>query len=224
MNIDELINKDKEMRNGAKQVILDLIAQYALKGPEGYGVIFEGMTCAIYKPWEKLNNLYFTALSSVRLYMVKQFMELAPDGLCYECGVYTGGVVRMMLDNGKTVKAFDTFEGLKGSSEHDYMLDGEYNGGDVSDYIDGAIIVKGEIPDSFCGHEDDSIAFAHLDLDLYLPTLSSLYFIYPRLVDGGIIVLDDYGLWMTPGVKKAVDEFKPKRSVYLPTGQLVIFK
>lgn len=129
----------------------------------------------------------------------------------------------MLLDEGKDVVAFDTFEGVKGAGEFDLHEDGDYNGQDVSEYIVGAEIVKGFVPDTFAGR-DDKISFAHLDMDIYSPTKSALEYIFPRLLDGGMIVLDDYGFWTTPGVKKAVDEFQHGRKVYLPTGQMVIFK
>ncbi len=58
------------------------------------------------------------------------------------------------------------------------------------------------------------IAFAHLDVDLYKPTLHSLECIWPKLSPGGIILLDDYcdaKLYNNqnafPSVKRASDEF-----------------
>jgi len=223
MSIKELINKNKKERDIAKDIILSIIDTYSLKGPNSYGTTFEGMTVAKWKPWLD-EPCYTSALSMDRLYMIKQFLNIAPPGVCYECGVYTGGVTRMMLDMGRHVKAFDTFEGLTGSGEFDLMENGDYNGGDVSEYIKGAEIIKGCVPYTFKDHEDDKIAFAHLDMDLYEPTVHALKFIYDRLYDNGIIILDDYGVWMTPGIKKAVDEFHCEKKIYLPTGQMVILK
>ena len=56
----------------------------------------------------------------------------------------------------------------------------------------------------------------------------SLKFFYPRLVDNGVIVCDDYGLSQSPGAKKAVDEFLAKNSYQLfyevPMGGCFIIK
>ena len=223
MNTKDVISKDKIQRDTAKAIVMNIINKYRLKGPIGYGVIFDGMTVAKWKPWNS-DKTYNTALSKDRVHMIKQIMNNSPEGICYECGVFTGGITRMMLDQGRKVKAFDTFEGLKGAGEHDLMQDGEYNGGDVSEYIKGAEIIKGEIQHTLCNHGDDKIAFAHLDMDLYIPTKYALEFIYPRLLKGGSIVLDDYGVWMTPGIMKAVEEFNFGKKLYLPTGQMVITK
>jgi SAM-dependent methyltransferase len=227
-SLQDYIDRGKAKRSAAKEEIMSLIAQHKLdvpefvEGGEQYGVTFEGMTIARLAPWNEPHE-YRTALSPDRLYMIKQFAETAPSGLCYECGVFTGGVTRMLLDMGKKVVAFDTFEGIKGAGEFDFHDDGDYNGHDVSEYIAGAEIVKGFVPDTFAGR-DDAIAFAHLDMDIYAPTAAALEYIYPRLVEGGIIVLDDYGFWTTPGVRKACDEFKFGKKIYLPTGQMVVFK
>ena len=50
-----------------------------------------------------------------------------------------------------------------------------------------------------------AISFLRLDTDLYKTTKIQLEVLYPRLVSGGILHIDDYGA--CSGVKKAVDEF-----------------
>jgi hypothetical protein len=66
---------------------------------------------------------------------------------------------------------------------------------------------KGWIPKPFSIVNGKQFAFVNLDLDLYQPIKDSLEFFYPRLSEGGIIVVDDYGITRWPGVKKAVDQF-----------------
>src|SRR5690606_41811338 len=48
------------------------------------------------------------------------------------------------------------------------------------------------------------VAFAHIDVDSYDPVMSCLERIFPRLVVGGSVVLDDYYAW--GGCRRAVDE------------------
>ncbi len=52
---------------------------------------------------------------------------------------------------------------------------------------------------------EQPVAFAHIDVDWYEPVITSLERIFPKLVIGGSIVLDDYHDW--GGCRKAVDEY-----------------
>jgi hypothetical protein len=66
-------------------------------------------------------------------------------------------------------------------------------------------VYKGWIPERFAVVAGRSFCFAHIDVDLYRPTLDSMAFFYPRMAPGGIILLDDYGFSTCPGVTEAVD-------------------
>lgn len=52
---------------------------------------------------------------------------------------------------------------------------------------------------------EQPVAFAHIDVDWYEPVLTSLERIFPNLVVGGSIILDDYHDW--GGCRQATDEF-----------------
>lgn len=66
-------------------------------------------------------------------------------------------------------------------------------------FIQGA--VEETLPDS----APEAIALLRLDTDWYESTKASLEHLYPRLVPGGVCILDDYGHWR--GARKAVDEY-----------------
>lgn len=51
----------------------------------------------------------------------------------------------------------------------------------------------------------DAISLLRLDTDWYASTKVELEVLYPRLVPGGILIIDDYGHWL--GARKAVDEY-----------------
>jgi O-methyltransferase len=51
----------------------------------------------------------------------------------------------------------------------------------------------------------ESIALLRLDTDWYASTLHELEHLYPRLVPGGVLIVDDYGYWR--GARKATDEY-----------------
>ncbi|HEV7820255.1 MAG TPA: TylF/MycF/NovP-related O-methyltransferase, partial [Burkholderiales bacterium] len=86
---------------------------------------------------------------------------------------------------------------------------------------------QGWIPEVFAQLPSMSWCFVHLDVDLFEPTLASLEYFYPRLVDGGVIICDDYGAPLFPGAHRAWDEFCAKNDlayIVLDTGQSVILK
>jgi O-methyltransferase len=55
-----------------------------------------------------------------------------------------------------------------------------------------------------------SIAVLRLDTDWYESTRAELEILYPRLSNGGVLIIDDYGHWQ--GARKAVDEFFAARA------------
>lgn len=57
----------------------------------------------------------------------------------------------------------------------------------------------------------DRISLLRLDTDWYRSTLLELEILYPRLVPGGALIIDDYGHWQ--GCRKAVDEFFARQDV-----------
>jgi len=65
--------------------------------------------------------------------------------------------------------------------------------------------VKGKVEDSIPGTMPGKIALLRLDTDWYESTAHELKHLYPLLVPGGVIIIDDYGHW--EGARKAVDEY-----------------
>ena len=65
--------------------------------------------------------------------------------------------------------------------------------------------VVGKVEDTIPDQAPKQISLLRLDTDWYESTKHELTHLYPRLVSGGIILIDDYGYWK--GVGKAVDEY-----------------
>lgn len=61
------------------------------------------------------------------------------------------------------------------------------------------------MPRFFADHPEMSLALVNIDVDLYEPTAAALKHLFPRVVRGGVVILDDYEGF--PGAKKAVDEY-----------------
>lgn len=65
--------------------------------------------------------------------------------------------------------------------------------------------IRGPVEQTLPHRAPEQCALIRLDTDLYESTKHELESLYPRLVRGGVIIIDDYGSHQ--GVKKAVDEF-----------------
>lgn len=165
-------------------------------------------------PPEKLLRLYKAALQALPL-----------NGVWYECGVYKGGSAMLLAEtirrSGKIVElhVFDTFSGMPFSGEHDRHAEGTF--GDVSyeavvnkfaGYQD-VYFHAGVIPATFTSRRSDRIAFAYLDVDQEQSARDCLEFVWPRVVVGGIVVIDDYDWPWCPGIKPVVDSFFRERGV-----------
>ena len=161
--------------------------------------------------------------------------NLKVSGDVAEVGVYQGASAKLMhiAMGDRILHAFDTFQGLPGSSAYDSHLltDGLFLDTleNVKKYLGDGLhirLYKGIFP-SETGHlvEKNKFAFVHLDTDLYEGTKKSLEFFYPLIPSGGAIIIHDYT--HLDGVKKATDEFfsdKPEFIIDLPTSQCLIIK
>lgn len=208
-------------------------------------------------PWEGdadfertvVESLGTSLLGKAKLYTLYLLAQqaLVIGGDYVEVGTFRGGSARLIAEalrkggSHKTLHLFDTFTGL---SAPDMVGDAG------SPHLEGemAATVK-ELKDRLqrTGYlhwqvhagaaettlasaisSDTSVSFAHLDLDLYLPTLVSLRTLLPRLSQGGVILVDDYSNRNTPGVRRAVNEaIEPgdgALSLPLVTGQFLLVR
>lgn len=70
---------------------------------------------------------------------------------------------------------------------------------DLIHYVEG--MVENTLEQTY----PEQIAILRLDTDFYKSTMVELRALWPRLVSGGILIIDDYGYW--EGARRAVDEF-----------------
>ena len=142
------------------------------------------------------------------------------DGEYWECGSWRGGSAKLLScvlrERPRPLRLFDTFTGF---ANVDNSVDGPVSANgdmfyshdavnDIRAFINESFCTlhPGAIPAGFTGFEDSKIALAYLDVDLYQPTVEAMKFILPRMVPGGMIVIDDCGDPNWPGVEKAVRE------------------
>lgn len=139
----------------------------------------------------------------------------------------------------RKIYMYDTYEGMSEPTEEDIAVDGSlaanqlreqskeksdsvwcYSSIDevkhniASSGIDLSLIefvigkVEETIPDTIPA---DNIALLRLDTDWYESTKHELEYLFPKLVNRGVMIIDDYGHWQ--GSKKAVDEYFDKMNV-----------
>jgi hypothetical protein len=175
---------------------------------------------------------------------------LRREGDFVECGVFKGDyawVITQVVDfagRQKTFYLYDTFDGLAPaySSPADFpdnpgffnMVDKAYR--DPAVYQEatrkfagcaGVRIVRGVLPDTLAEVAPAKIAFMHIDLNSPAAEVGVLEILFDRVVPGGIIVFDDYGLYLFRRQKEAEDAFMAARGYHileLPTGQGLLVK
>lgn len=173
--------------------------------------------------------------------LFKLSMQLGGD--VAECGTHRGAsaffLARSIIQHGlkKKLFLFDSFMGLSQPSEIDgsswKFNDLQASRQDVLDNLnylgDSSFveILEGWIPSRFDEVSSRNFCFVHLDVDLAQPTLDSLFFFYPRMVTGGVIIIDDYGFDTCPGVSVTVDSFMKNKCepiINLVSGGCLIIK
>jgi hypothetical protein len=136
-------------------------------------------------------------------------------------------------DRIRKVYGFDDFQGLRDFGEEDAI--GDKSGAHVGGYravdfkktlfslvdtfnkdsfvpqVPRIELVEGDITKTAKAfvEERKGIRFSliHLDFDLYEPTMAALEAFYPKLVPGGIVLLDEYALEAFPGESKALEDY-----------------
>lgn len=142
-------------------------------------------------------------------------------------------IARTLLESSRQVWGFDTFEGMTAPTEHDSKfgstLDAasKFRQTSSDGYVDrcyasiedvranlaatgcseGVTLVKGDVRETLLDTASlpEKIAILRLDTDFYDSTRIELETLYPRVAPGGVVIVDDYGVWA--GAKKAVDEY-----------------
>lgn len=67
------------------------------------------------------------------------------------------------------------------------------------------------VPEYVAEHPELRISLLNLDTDIYEPAVTILEHMFPLIVPGGVLILDDYGVF--PGETKAVDDYFRGRAV-----------
>jgi O-methyltransferase len=208
-----------------------------------------------FDPWrsdKEFLDLYkkakpFTTLFQPRLYNLYCLANtvLGQNGDVFECGVYRGGSAFVLAElcrrhetSPDRLHLFDTFGGMP-------VADSNLDAYSIGSFHDTSLesvkelltenpeinVHSGIIPETFekiggAGRET-KIRFAHIDVDQYQSTKDCVEYIFPRLANGAVMLIDDYGFPACYGAREAVDEYfekRPEKPLVLPTGQAVIWR
>jgi O-methyltransferase len=135
-----------------------------------------------------------------------------PFGNFAEIGVYKGGsawhLARLAREQGRMLHLFDTFEGIPDKGPYDDVHKvGDFSDtrlADVRSAIPDANYHVGVFPFTLPIAWDEPLAFVHVDCDQYSGVKAAIDKLFSVLVDGGIMLFDDYEC--TNGCTKAVNE------------------
>lgn len=145
-----------------------------------------------------------------------------------EVGVYKGGSALELsrIFNNNNIYLFDTFEGLPKTNEFDnHHKEGDFNDITYEDVVNlfhnnsNVSVFKGIFPQENSEVLNGKLfKFVHLDVDIYESYVNCLNFFHNKMVNGGVMVFDDYNAGTCLGAKKAIDEFVNKYELSLNFG------
>ena len=187
-----------------------------------------------HKSFDYENNFYLSCDNSRIGKMIAHYelfkLSSKIPGCIIECGVFKGAsLIRFatflkLLKSNKKIIAFDTFgkhtttkissdhkrrkillsHGKEAISEKQLMSILKRKGLEKNIQL-----IKGDITETVPNYlklnPKLKISLLNLDVDFYEPSMSILKNFYPKLSKGGILMLDDYGVW--DGETMAVDEY-----------------
>jgi hypothetical protein len=149
-------------------------------------------------------------------------------GSVAEVGVWRGKGAKFLAQNlpERTIHLFDTFAGMP--REDILEIDGdiwdryEHNAlKHVKAFLsafEGLQFHPGVFPDT--GSEispSERFCLVSIDVDIHKPTLAACEFFYPRMVPGGVMVLNDYNCSKCKGATLAINNFfadKPEDVIF----------
>ena len=170
-------------------------------------------------PEQDLGNDY------VRLATLELLCRRLADvpGAAAELGVYRGFFARCInqLLPERKIYLFDSFEGFaEEACATDSFQAAHANTTSekvlaILPYPEKVILKPGFFPESLGGLEEQ-FCLVSLDVDFYQTTLEGLRYFWPRIAEGGYLLLHDWGSPKLPGVAKALQDFERENGCRIP--------
>jgi hypothetical protein len=220
------------LRAGLRRLGLE-VSRYRPRGREHLPAAVEEEFRDLYKTYHAYSMIRWSGLYTAWR-AARHIADHKIEGAIVECGVWKGGCAAIMAEAFMTANdsrdfyLYDTYEGMSEPTEHDRSMSTGHSAETLyeayeGDWSVGALeivkkvmgktglpeththFVKGKVEDTLPETAPEKIALLRLDTDWYESTKIELELLYPKLVKGGILIVDDYGAWS--GSKKAVDEY-----------------
>lgn len=198
-----VVNRRELTERRVRSLTLDATfeALYQATNTEGRSLLSKER---LYVIWQALQNIPATSDPSVEVGLYRggtsAFIVRALSALHHRCGVH------FAVDplSGHQVQEVQEFEVHRSGNFSDVSA------AEVAKYLaqfSNVTLIEKTFADSISELPSGGYRFAHLDTDLYVPTLQALTYFAPRMVAGGVIVVDDYMAPKCVGVTRAVNEF-----------------
>ena len=170
-------------------------------------------------PEKDLSNDY-VRLATLEL-LCRRLAEV--PGAAAELGVYRGFFARCInqLMPQRKLYLFDSFEGFaENACAADSFQAAHRNTAidkvlGIMPYSDSITVKPGFFPESLEGLEE-RFCLVSLDVDFYQTTLDGLRYFWPRLEQGGYLMLHDWGSPKLPGVAKALSDYEAELGCPIP--------
>jgi O-methyltransferase len=203
--------------------------------------------------WDRMGHLTATSKERVQVLCdtVEHVVRNRIEGAFVECGVWSGGstmaaalTFQRLGDSKRELHLFDTFEGMPPPTPEDRVA----SSGEVAiSEFKGRVFCyspleevqkniastgydmshvhfhRGMVEDTVPQFAPPKIAILRLDTDWYASTKHELKWLWPLVVPGGFMIIDDYGHFT--GARQATDEYFNGREFLFRidyTGRLVM--
>ena len=198
---------------------------------------------AMARPRGSQDDIHIEYRVHVSCWAAKHAAQLPGDFV--ECGVNTGLLSLAVCEYvdfnglGKNFYLFDTYCGIpveqmseteaalrKGANDDMYFECYELAVANFAPFP-RARLVRGKVPATLSSVEIEKVAYLSVDMNIAYPERAAIEHFWPRLVPGGLVVLDDYGFRGYEEQKAAMDEFARQVGIEIltiPTGQGLIIK
>ncbi len=193
------------------------------------------MTETLLKKHEIISEQIEPKELSVILRECERMLQTAPmDAGIVEFGCYEGTTSLFLqrlikaLRPSVSLHVYDSFEGLPSkihldsSSVGELFVTGELKASKQAltrnfkrAHVPLPVIHKGWFKDVLPAEVPESIIFAFLDGDYYESIIDSLKLIWPKLLPGAVVIVDDYQNEALPGAERAVDYWLKRYSARL---------
>ena len=144
-------------------------------------------------------------------------------GAAAELGVYRGFFARCInqLLPERKLYLFDSFEGFGEEAQASESFQAAHRNTAIEKvlavmpYPERVTVKPGFFPESLEGLEE-RFCLVSLDVDFYRTTLEGLRYFWPRIAEGGYLLLHDWGSPKLPGVAKALADFEGETGCRIP--------